>query len=133
MRMASLALADRKIRFLIAGGWNTIFGYASFAGLYWLLSHKVHYLVILTGVTVINITMAFLTHKFFVFRTRGNYLKEYLRYYIVYAAPTGIGFIGLPFCIEVLRLNAYVAQLLIMGITVVMSYFGHKHVTFKVR
>jgi putative flippase GtrA len=132
MHFIHQALQDRRLRFLIAGGWNTVFGYTSFAVLYWLLSRRIHYLVILVGVAVINITMAFFTHKFFVFRTRGNYVREYLRYYVVYAVPVGIGFIAFPFCIEFLHMNAYLTQLLITGITVVMSYFGHKHVTFRV-
>ena len=133
MNVVRRSIADRRFRFLIAGGWNTMFGYGSFAGLYWLLCHRFHYLVILAGCTIINITMAFMTHKFFVFRTRGNYVREYLRYYVVYAVPTGIGFVALPFGIEVLHMNAYLAQLCIMGITVVISYLGHKHVTFRVQ
>lgn len=80
---------------------------------------------------IINITNAYICHKLFVFRTKGNYLKEYLRYYIVYSVPIGIGFIFFPICIEILKMNFNVVQALLTFITIIISYFGHKHVSFK--
>lgn len=81
--------------------------------------------------TIINITNAFICHKVFVFRTKGNYIKEYLRYYVVYAVPTALGFIFFPFCIEVLKMNFYVTQAILTFITVIISWFGHKHISFR--
>jgi putative flippase GtrA len=80
---------------------------------------------------LINVTMAYCIDKFFVFRTKGNYLREYLRFYAVYAVPIGVGFTLLPLLIEVFGLNAYLAQALVVAVTVVIGYFGHKHVSFR--
>lgn len=83
--------------------------------------------------TVINVTMAYLCYKFFVFKTRGNYLREYARFYAVYAVPIGIGFVLLPFLIEVAHLNAYLSQAGVMLVGVICSYLGHKHFSFRRR
>lgn len=99
--------------------------------MYYFFSNRIHYLVIMVLATIINITNAFICHKFFVFKTKGNYLREYLRYYVVYSVPIGISLISFPFCIEILKINFYVTQALLTLITVIISYFGHKHVSFK--
>ena len=90
-----------------------------------------HYIVIMIFSTVINISNAYICHKVFVFKTKGNYIREYLSYYAVYAVPTGVAFIFLPFCIEILKMNFYVAQAIMTFITFTISYFGHKHVSFR--
>jgi putative flippase GtrA len=129
--LASRAYANQPLRFLVVGGWNTGSGYLVFALLYYFLSPHIHYLAILALTVVVNVTNAFLCYKFIVFRTRGNYLREYLRFYAVYAVPIGLGFVLLPFAIEVLKLNAYVAQALVTLFLAGVSYLGHKHISFR--
>jgi putative flippase GtrA len=125
-------LGDRQpLRFLAVGAWNTVFGYCSFALLYYFFSPLVHYLAIQAVSVVLNVTNAYLCHKFIVFRTSGNYLREYLRFYAVYAVPIGAGFVMLPFAIEVLGMNAYLASALIICLLTFVSYFGHKHFSFR--
>ena len=131
--LASRAYAHQPFRFLVVGAWNTGFGYATFVVLYYLLSPYIHYLAIQVLSTVINITTAYLFYKFIVFRTRGNYVREYLRFYVVYAMPIVLGFTFFPFAIEVLKMNAYLAQALTTFVIAIISYFGHKHVSFRDR
>jgi putative flippase GtrA len=123
--------ARQSLRFLAVGAWNTGFGYVAFAALYYFFSPYVHYMVLQAASVVINVTNAFLCYKFIVFRTRGNYVREYLRFYAVYAVPIGLGFVMLPFAIEVLGMNAYVASAVIICLLAVFSYFGHKHFSFR--
>lgn len=122
---------SQPLRFLVTGGWNTAFSYISLALLYYFFSKRMHYMVILVIGAVINITNAYICHKFFVFRTKGNYVREYLRYYVVYSVPMALGFIAFPVCIELFKMNFYVTQALLTVITVLISYFGHKHISFK--
>ena len=122
---------NRPTRFLVVGGWNTLFGYSSFALLYFLFSTIVHYFLIIAVSTIINVTNAFLCYKFVVFQTRGNYVREYLRFYVVYAVPIGMGFVLFPLLIEGLRMNPYLAQAVITVLTIAISYFGHKRISFK--
>ncbi|WP_407984800.1 GtrA family protein [Pontiella sulfatireligans] len=116
-------------RFLLTGGWNTIFSYALFSGLYFAFSEKVHYMVILTVSTVLGVTNAYVCHKFFVFRTKGNYLREYLRFYAVYSVQIVINYISLPLLMKS-GMSPYLAQGLIVGITTAGTYLGHKHISF---
>jgi putative flippase GtrA len=131
--LAARACGSQPLRFLAVGAFNTGAGYLVFALLYYLFSPYAHYLVILGASAVINVTIAFVCYKFIVFRTRGNYLREYLRFYAVYAVPIGVGVALLTFAIEVLKMNAYLAQGLITIGMAVVSYFGHKHISFRPR
>jgi putative flippase GtrA len=129
--LAARAYTNQPLRFLVVGAWNTGSGYLAFALLYYLLSPSVHYMAILAATVVVNVTNAFLCYKFIVFRTRGNYLKEYFRFYAVYAVPIGCGLVMLPFAIEVLKMNAYLAQALVTLVLAGVSYLGHKHISFR--
>lgn len=122
---------SRPLRFLIVGGFNTVFSYMLLALLYHLFSERIHYMAIVVFASILNITQAYICHKFFVFKTKGNYIMEYLRYYVVYAVPMILSFIFFPFCIEVVKMNFYLTQALLTFITVIISYFGHKHVSFR--
>lgn len=120
-----------KITYIIVGGWNTLFGYASFSILYFFLSRRLNSTVILTISYVLSITNAFIGYKAFVFRTKGNVLKEYLRFYVVYGGAYVANLILLPVLMGALFLNAYLAQALIVFLTMISSYVFHKRFTFK--
>lgn len=120
-----------KIMYLIVGGWNTLFGYLSFVLLYFLFSEVVHYLVILVVSTVLNITNAYIGYKFFVFKTKGNYIREYLRFYVIYGASIVLNFVLLPVCVELLTMSPLIAQAALMVLGIILSYLGHKHFSFK--
>jgi putative flippase GtrA len=124
-------LSRQEVRYLIAGAWNTVFGYGVYAGLLYLFRPWVHYMVIALVGNVLAITMAYVTHKLFVFRTTGNVLREYVRFYGVYGVTAVLGLVALPFCVEVLGMSPYVAPLLILGGTVLMSYLAHSHFSFR--
>lgn len=133
MRRHLLKLAKMQVfRFLVAGGWNTVFSYLVFSGLYYFFSATCHYMVILTIATGLGVTNAYICHKFFVFRTEGNYLREYLRFYAVYSVQIIINYIALPILIK-LGMSAYLAQGLIIGVTTIGTYFGHKHISFRIK
>ena len=108
-----------------------MFGYGVYAGMLYLFQPLVHYMVIAVAGNVLAISMAYATHKLFVFRTKGNVLREYLRFYGVYGVTTVLGLIALPLCVEMMGMSPYVAPLLIMAVGFVVSYFGHKHFSFK--
>lgn len=119
------------IRYLAVGGFNTVFGYGLFALLNWALKDIGAYAYMLASLlaNLIAISVAFLGYKWFVFRTRGNYLAEWLRCVGVYSTTILITLIGLPILVPILR-----RHLAIMAVvTVIGSFFGHKHVSFRQR
>src|ERR1700728_1327538 len=78
-------------RYLCVGVFNTFFGYFTFAAaLYFLnlaLPQRFLYLTVILASVLgmpLNITVAYFGYKFFVFKTRGNYLREWLKCFAVY-------------------------------------------------
>lgn len=122
---------EQKIRYLIIGGWNTVFGYGVFAALYFWLADTMHYLMILSISYILSITNAYVGYKLFVFKTRGNILREYLRFYAVYGISFLFNLASLPLFIEILKLNMYVAQAIVTMVTILGSYMLHKNFSFK--
>jgi len=121
---------QQKIDYLLIGIWNTIFGYSVFVALYFIFAAYIHYMVIWAASTVLAITNAYIGYKAFVFRTKGNYLREYLRFYVVYSGSMGLNIILLPLCVELLKITPPLAQAGIIVISVVFNYLGHKYYSF---
>src|SRR6187402_1267334 len=79
------------VRYLCVGVFNTLFGYCTFATTLYLLNlalpQRFLYLtVILASIiaTPLNITVAYLGYKFLVFKTHGNYVREWIKCFAVY-------------------------------------------------
>ncbi|MFA6002215.1 MAG: GtrA family protein [Thermoleophilia bacterium] len=125
-------LHEEKIRFLLVGSWNTAVGFLLFIVLFELLHDVIHYSVILTIGYVIAISQAYICYKFLVFKTKGNYLREYLRFYLVYAVAFLLNLAMLPVFVEVLKISPIVSQGVIVMITVIISYVGHKRFSFSI-
>lgn len=128
------------MRYILVGGFNTVFGYGVFASLNWLFrglgTYSYLYAAVLANVIVISV--AFLGYKWFVFRTRGNYLVEYIRCFGVYGGSALISLAGLPILIPILRRSLhrperapYIAGALLTVITVLFSFLGHKKISFR--
>lgn len=122
---------QEKVKYLIVGGWNTIFGYASFTALYFLLRNFLHYTLVLVISYIIGITNGYIGYKFFVFKTKGNYLREYFRFYLVYGVAFIINLALLPVAVEFLKLNPVLSQGGIIFFTAIIGYLGHKNFSFK--
>lgn len=127
-------------RYLLVGGFNTCFGYGLFVAFNYLFRGIGIYGSEIASLlsNVIAITVAFLGYKWFVFRTRGHYLREWLRCLSVYGTSMAFALIMLPPLTLVLRhwfgrsqMASNVAAAILTVITVVASYFGHKHFSFR--
>ncbi len=121
---------EEKIKFVIVGFWNTIIGYVTFIVLYYLLQERLNYLVILIFSNIISITNSYLCYKFFVFKTKGNYCSEYIRFYFVYGLSFLANMLLMPLFVEIVGMKPIPAQGIILFFSVVFSYLGHKHYSF---
>lgn len=121
----------KPLNYLLVGGWNTLFGYFSAIFLYNLLSVYLHILLIATLTNILTISMSFTTYKLLVFKTKGNWLKEYIRSYVVYGLAAIISIIGLWMLVDRIHLDIWIAQGLVMVLVVFVSYFGHDRFTFR--
>lgn len=125
---------ELKVRFLVAGGMNTVFGLVIFPVLLLLLEPRgVHYMVVFVICQVLAITFAYATHKFYVFRTYGNYLSEYVKFATYYVGYFIAILISLPFLVEVLHIHPIIAQFILSVAVIITSYFWHSRITFLPR
>lgn len=117
--------------YLAAGGWNTLFGIGLYSFVYWLWADKIHYMLLAFFVNIAAISNAFLCYKIFVFRTRGNWLKEYLRCYLVYGGGSLAGMGLLWLFATLFKMNPAIANIFAAVLVVIASYFGHKYFSFR--
>lgn len=99
--------------------------------LYYLLYDYLHLLVILVITNMLTISMSFFTYKLFVFKTTGNWLIEYVRCYVVYGGIALVGMLLIWIMVDFIEVPFWIAQALIVMVTVVLSYASHKRFTFK--
>jgi putative flippase GtrA len=127
-------------RYLLVGAWNTLFGYGTFALLTALLAPVIPYSYVAASLIsgVLNITVAYLGYKWFVFKTKGNYVREWSRCVAVYGSAIILGMVLLPIIVLVLhrstRITAsapYVAGAILMACSTVYSFLGHKKFSFR--
>jgi putative flippase GtrA len=176
-RLVNLFPAGQFLRYLSVGIFNTIFGYLTFAVVLTLLNallpaHLLYLTVTLASIlsTPLNITVAYFGYKFLVFRTKGNFLGEWLKCFAVYGTGMIPGLIALSALTRFLQsvfhahsavlhvfLNAaerhlsgrplaflqhiatgkamagYIAGAIVIGLSTIYSFVGHKKVTFRTR
>jgi putative flippase GtrA len=134
------------MRYLLVGVWNTLFGYGCYFLLVRIFLHVLPVRPALTAsiasvvAAIVNITVSFLGYKWFVFRTQGNYWREYGRSMLVYLPGLVLSAIAIAPLTEALLLMPslktkapYVAGAVLAGVMTVASFFGHKHISFKVK
>ena len=127
-----LALPPREVAaYLLCGIWNTLFGLGLYALVCRICGGRFHYMLLAVPVNIAAITNAFLCYKLFVFRTKGNWLKEYCKCYIVYGGGTLAGMGLLWLFVTFLHLDPAVANVFSTGVVVVAGYFGHKYFSFR--
>jgi putative flippase GtrA len=176
-RLVNLFPPGQFVRYLCVGAFNTLFGYITFAIILTLLNaalpgRLLYLTVILASILSVppNITVSYLGYKFFVFRTKGNYLGEWLKCFAVYGTGMIPGLVALSALTRFLQsmihrhaaslhafLNAterhlsgrtlallqhiatgkamagYIAGAVIIALSTVYSFVGHKKVTFRVK
>jgi putative flippase GtrA len=176
-RLVNLFPPGQLVRYLCVGVFNTVFGYISFVIVLTLLNNvlppRFTYLTVIAASilsTPINITVAYFGYKFFVFRTKGNYLIEWLKCFAVYGSGMIPGLIALSALTRLLQtvihrhaaglhrflasvethlsghtlatvqhlangksMAGYIAGGIIIGLSTIYSFVGHKNVTFKTK
>ncbi len=130
-----------KIRFLLVGGYNTVFSYLLYVSFLYLfttclsayITEAVAPQVALFLSFALSSINSYLTQKFYVFNTRGHYMTEYVRC----LGSWGINYLLNMFLLwlftTILAVNPYLAQLIIAIILTVTSYVLLKYFAFRKR
>ena len=128
-----------KIKFVLVGIWNTVFGYAVFVGLdfFFTLFFEKRYAAYMLAAVLSNILAilnAYIFHKFITFRSpiRGlAIIPEFLRFSSMYLFSFLLGLVLLPVFVELFHLDPKISAALLIPITIIISYFGHSRFSFK--
>jgi glycosyltransferase involved in cell wall biosynthesis len=121
----------KRVLYLFVGGWNTLFGYLAFAGLYFLLHSVLGYapvFIVSYGLSMLN---AYWGYKLVVFRTPSKFRHEFPRFAIVYVVALGVNLIVFPWLTKTLGLNPYLSQAIFTVVLVICTYFVNKRFTFR--
>lgn len=128
--MLNLKIA-KSSRYLIVGAINTVFGFGINTILYYGFNAFAPTLVILIVANIVSITFSFVTYKLLVFKTKGNWISEYLKCYVVYGASSVIGIGATWVVVDYLHVPFLVTQLIFFLMSAAFSYFAHDRFTFK--
>lgn len=109
-RIVDLFPPGQFARYIGVGVFNSVFGYANFAVILALLNKALplrflYFTVVLASIlsTPLNITVSYLTYKFFVFRTKGNYLGEWFKCFAVYGTGMIPGLVAVSALTRILQ------------------------------
>lgn len=129
----ALALAKEKVRFLMAGAWNTLAGYLIFAGVHIGYGAKLGTLGTIIASYAIALPLAFLVQRLFVFRATGTWLKQFWRFALANSTIVVANSAFLPVAVATTHMNPLLLQAIFLIASAVTSYFAHKHYSFAGR
>lgn len=134
IELARRLFAQERIRFLVVGGINTVVGYGLFVVIELGIGRWIGYLGSLYLSYLLGVTSAFFLHRRLTFRAHtaeGSQWLAFLRFASVYVISLAINTVGLPVLVEFAHLPVLVAQAIMVMITTVISYVGHKYFSFR--
>lgn len=121
---------SQSVRYVFVGLYNTVVGYFVFWLISCLLDGKAHYLFILGVSFFISLTHAYILQKFFVFRSSGKWLSEYIRFFSVNISGVAVNAFLLTVFVES-GLDLMVSQAIATLAVTALSYFGHRKFSFR--
>jgi putative flippase GtrA len=124
-------LADKRARFVLAGGLNTAFGFACFVFYQHVVGQHSGYMWSLALTHITSVLFAFGTHRTFVFQVSGGVLRDLARFEAVYLTSLGTNAVLLPTAVELADLPVIAAQALITVVGAVLSWLGHSRLSFR--
>ncbi len=120
---------NQKIRFLLVGGFNTVFAYGVFVGLYQLAG--LNYNLALITQYFITVNVSIFTMRYYVFQSHGNLKAEYVKAGSVYVGMYFFNAFALNFFVIVLNLGPVIGQALYLVVSTIITYILHKYFSFR--
>ena len=134
-----LAKHHIKVKFVLVGAWNTVFGYLVFLVLDTLFAGAFsrRYVAYMTAMVLSNllaITNAYIFHKYVTFKSdvRGRaVIAEFLRFFTTYVFTFCMSLALLPIFVEILNIGPKMAAALVIFVCTVVSWVGHSRFSFN--
>ena len=129
----------QKIRFLLVGGFNTVFAYfvLNFLNiLFGLLLKDTLSKVAIANLALIiqyilTINVSFITMRYYVFQSHGNWHKEWMKAWSVYIFLYLINAPILTFMMAVLGWSTWLAQGVYLIFSTIITFILHKYYSFR--
>jgi len=121
-----------KLRFLFIGGINAAISYLIFAIAVGILGSE-HYQACVILQWSVSSVFSYFNQKFFVFCTRGNYIKEYLKCCSTWAVSYLLNVVILELLVKFAIKNVYVSQFISIFLVSVVTYVLFKYFAFRVK
>ena len=118
------------LRFLIIGCINAGISYIIYALAVFLIG-EIYYQLCVALQWILSSFISYLNQKFFVFCTRGNYVKEYLKCCTTWGISYLLNVIILEIFVRFLIKNVYIAQFVSLFVVSISTYILFKCFAFK--
>jgi len=124
-------LRDRRLAFLLVGGFNVVQGVGWFALFHVWLGSRVDYGYVLMLAYVPAIAIGFVLYRTLVFKVEGHVAKDFGRFVLVQGAAYAINTVSLPFLHEIVHVELILAQAISVGVILAFNYVGHLYFSFR--
>ena len=94
---------------------------------------KSYYLLALSLATLISGTESYATQRMFVWKSKADARIEFIKFSSVFVSQFVLNAILLLVCVEFFKMDPLWTQYVLGSILIAISYFIHRHWTFKVK
>ena len=130
LKYANEKIDFRKFgKFGIVGLINTALDWLAFAFLIEVVNIEPRFAqVIAQSLAIIN---SYIMNKRWTFKDRHHYKKSVFKFMAVQGASLILGYLSILLFHDTLGINEYLSKLAVVGVTVILNYFGNKLFVFK--
>jgi len=130
-----------KVKFVLVGMWNTIFGYGVFCLLDTIFSHifVTRYIAYMSAMIlgqIIAVINAYIFHKYITFRSavKGKgIIIEFFRFCMTYTVTFSLSLVLLPFFVEIGHITPKISGAIVILVCTIISYLGHSRFSFRLQ
>lgn len=120
----------QKFRFLLVGGYNTVFSYLLFVWILWILDSQYEQIALALSFAISSIN-SFWTHKIYVFASKEPAIPEFIKCFGTWSISYVLNAFILWGMVTGLEMNAYLAQGIALVSLTVFSWVMLKYVAFQ--
>lgn len=122
---------NQKIAFLLVGGVNTALGTAWFILWQLLIGERYGYHAAIVLGYLCNVLCAFAMYRYLVFRVRGHFLRDLLRFFVVNFGAFVANISLMTVAVSILHFPPIPSQLVVTAVMAVVSFFGYRDFSFR--
>lgn len=120
---------NQFIKFCTVGFFGALLNYSTFFILYNYFS--VYYILASGTGFVLSVFLAFNLNKRYTFKITEKSKITLIKYFLVNIFTLILGLVSLAFLVEILKINVYLSNILVIGIQTSSNFIGSKIFVFK--